>query len=68
MASKYVMKIVIDSIHRGPQTHTQVSHKDMMNTAVLSDGCVVLQWRGSLSCGKPAPNSREEEGCELAWE
>lgn len=38
----------------------QVSHGDRMNSeymsasAVLSDGCVVLQWRGSLSCERKA--------------
>lgn len=52
--SKYVMRI--DNIHRGPQTPTQVSHRDMVHSAymcatvVLSGGCVVLQWGGSLGC------------------
>lgn len=43
-------------LKRTSDSHTGVSHSDTMNngymcaSAVLSGGCVVLHWRGSLSC------------------
>lgn len=66
MDSKYVFKIVRDCIYRGPQTPTQGSHSDMMNTdymcgAMLSGGCVVLQRKFELRVESPPLTAEERK-------